>query len=102
MENGVEASGKCTKNRRFLSVKTWVKGNKLLIRIENSSIGTLERSGKRLLSGKHEGKGIGTFSASEIAEKYGGLADFSQEGDVFLAEVFLRIQKKDTGDKLCV
>ena len=102
MENGVEAAGKCTKNRRFLSVKTWVKGNKLLIRIENSSIGTLERSGKRLLSGKHEGKGIGTFSASEIAEKYGGLADFSQEGDVFLAEVFLRIQKKDTGDKLCV
>ena len=51
-------------------------------------------------NGKHSGQGIGTASISEIAARYGGLADFQDHNGIFKAEIFLRLTKKDTEDKL--
>lgn len=76
------------------------RNNKLLIEEENSCTGSLRRGRDGIFSGKHSGQGIGTASISEIAARYGGLADFQDHNGIFKAEIFLRLTKKDTEDKL--
>nr|WP_244096063.1 MULTISPECIES: ATP-binding protein [unclassified Blautia] len=101
LENAVEAAERCPDGSpRFIRVQIRARNNKLLIEEENSCTGSLRRGRDGIFSGKHSGQGIGTASISEIAARYGGLADFQDHNGIFKAEIFLRLTKKDTEDKL--
>ena len=102
LENAVEAAQLCPEGKeRFVHMDIHVKDNKLLIKEENSCMEPLRKNKNGFFSGKHSGQGIGTASISEIAARYGGLADFQSENGIFKAEIFLRLKKTDTEDKLC-
>ena len=102
LENAMEAAVRCPEGEpRFIRVHIRARNNKLLIEEENSCTGALRKSKTGIFSGKHSGQGIGTASITEIAARYGGLADFQSENGIFRAEIFLRLSKKDTEDKLC-
>ena len=101
LENAVEAAQRCPEEqKRFIRISIRAKNDKLLIKAENSCTGHLRRSKTGIFSGKHSGQGIGTVSISEIAAFYGGIADFQLEKGIFRAEVFLRLMKKDTEDRI--
>lgn len=103
LENAVEAAESCQEKKpRFIHLQISARNNKLLIVEENSCTDFLRKSRAGIFSGKHAGLGIGTASISEIAARYGGLADFRAEEGIFRAEIFLCLTKKDTEDMLCV
>lgn len=102
LENAVEAAQLCQEEKdRFVRVDIRARDNKLLIKEENGSTVPLRKNKNGFFSGKHSGQGIGTASISEIAARYGGLADFQSENGIFKAEIFLRLKRTDTEDKLC-
>lgn len=102
LENAIEASQCCPGGSpRFIRVQIRARNSKLLIEEENSCTGPLRRSKTGIYSGKHSGQGIGTASITEIATRYGGLADFQADNGIFRAEIFLRLTKTDTEDRIC-
>lgn len=62
----------------------------LVITVDNSFDGVLERDGEKILSKKraHE-EGIGLRSMRQICEKYGGTSEFHAEGNRFEASFLL-------------
>lgn len=89
LENAVEALSRQQNGPRRLFLHGDVSDCRLRLAVENSFDGVLHRQGKQHLSVKHAGFGMGLHSVQTIAEKYGGLADFSAEGTVFRASVLL-------------
>lgn len=73
----------------YVSCICSVRMEKLLIQVENTYNGKIYKEGEDFYSTMHSGRGIGTVSVRKTAEKYGGYADFSAEGNVFKANVFL-------------
>lgn len=61
----------------------------LSITADNTSSGSPNWSGDRLLSTKHSGYGIGTESIRMIAERYNGDARFTWKDGIFYASVML-------------
>ncbi len=83
LENGHEAARKQGVSDPFLSVKMRMDYQTLSLLVENSFATPLQRNGKRLLSSKREGYGIGTESVRALVEGYGGSCDFADDGGVF-------------------
>ncbi|MEY8352353.1 GHKL domain-containing protein [Lachnospiraceae bacterium 54-53] len=86
LDNALEAAAKCNPENRKVDVKLFM-GNAyfLIFHIENSYT-VAKREGARLLSTKgdtrHHGLGIGIVMS--LAEKYGGLLNLEETGDVFV------------------
>ena len=79
-EGGGWLRARCTSSR----------GGYISLVVGNSSAACLRRVNGRYLSSKREGRfGIGLSTVQEIAHKYGGNAEFTADGQQFLASVFL-------------
>ena len=64
----------------------------MMITIDNSFDGVIERKGERILSRKRENKeGIGIRSMKQICEKYNGISRFETEGNRFEASFMIHI-----------
>ena len=63
-----------------------------LLTADNTSSGSPNWSGDKLLSTKHSGYGIGTESIRMIAERYSGDARFMWKDGIFYASVMLNPQ----------
>ena len=104
LENAVDAAVRCPKEHaRYISVKAITRKNKLLIETENSCINRLHKNAFGFLSDKHDGNGTGTLSVTEVARKYGGMADFQEKDGIFRVSVFLTFRNSipcqtNTGD----
>lgn len=89
LENAIEACSrqKMGERRARLEVKALKKN--MIILLDNTFEGILQKENNAFYSSKHEGIGIGTASIRQIAESYGGRADFKAEGNWFMASVYI-------------
>ena len=88
LENAVEAlqrEGGGWLRARCISTEGY-----LSLVVGNASTARLRSVNGRYLSSKAEGRfGLGLATVQEIARKYGGRAEFTADGEQFLASVFL-------------
>ena len=93
LENAVNAVKEEKEDQdRYVSCVCKVRKGKLLIEIENTYSGEIRKIGDSFYSGSHSGRGIGTASVCQTAEKYGGYADFVIEEKIFRANVFIPVE----------
>ena len=94
LENAIQASQKTEASRRKINITTYLHYNRLLlIQIENTFDGKIEKKNDIFQSSKRPGNGIGIQSVRHIAEKTGGTGSFSFENGVFTAKVMLRLNE---------
>lgn len=89
IENALEACQRQTSSPCFIKVTSQVKGNSLLICIQNSFDGVLHKHKNRFISSKRNELGIGTYSVTSLVERYGGMISFEAEQNVFCASIIL-------------
>ena len=91
LENAVEVCADTNSGiQPFVRLHVVQTGSSMLsITADNTSSGSPNRSGNKLLSTKHSGYGIGTESICMIAERYSGGARFTWKAGVFYASVML-------------
>ena len=95
LENAVTACRDIPVEKRFIHfVLSMEQGNEIYIAISNSFSGKLRKIKDRYLSTHKGGNGIGLLSIAAAAERYGGMADFSNQGEVFYSDIMLVNQKK--------
>lgn len=92
LENAIAAEKDCKESDKpFIKVHAAAKGEQtLLLTVDNGPSAPPVFQQDSLLSGKHDGKGIGTQSVKNIAESYNGSADFTWTNGMFFASVLLR------------
>lgn len=89
LENAVEACRDMQHPTPYIRARGICGENYIVITVDNSCRqGPVWENG-RILSTKHEGLGIGTWSVQKTAERSGGTASFTCEGGVFMASVLL-------------
>ncbi len=88
LENALEAMANLPGERQ-LYLRGDASDGRFGLVVENSFDGKIQIHDGHYLSTKHAGYGLGLQSVSAIAEKYGGLADFSPEGTHFHASVMI-------------
>ena len=92
LENALDACA--GEENAFVHCAARRTGNSVALTVDNSSAEPPRRQPDgSFLSGKRDGRGIGTQSVLYIAEQYGGKADFRWENGVFFASVFLNLAK---------
>lgn len=89
LDNALTACGAFS-GERYIRIAGENDENMLVITVDNSFDGVLERDGEKILSKKraHE-EGIGLRSMRQICEKYGGTSEFHAEGNRFEASFLL-------------
>ena len=85
LENAMEALGREPTGHRRLYLRGNASDGQLRLVVENSFGGRLLERDGHYPSTKHSGSGLGLRSVRTIAEKHGGLADFSADGTTFRA-----------------
>ncbi|MBR4800321.1 MAG: sensor histidine kinase [Clostridia bacterium] len=85
IDNAVEYLEQVDEDKRFIRISSVRNRSLLMIRIENycDKDLTFTKDG-RPHSTKSGSQGYGTHSIKSVAEKYGGTAKFSREGDLFV------------------
>jgi len=92
-DNAIAACADVPIEKRRISLKCTEVTGSLMILLDNSFNGKPpEKRDGRFLSSKHDGPGFGLASVMSVAEKYGGMAEFTVVGDEFRSEVELRMQ----------
>lgn len=89
LENAVEAASSAEGESRRISLNIGLKGKMLAITVDNGYSGDIKQSDGKYLSSKSERRGLGLESVSEIAEKYGGGAEFHHNENMFFSSVML-------------
>ena len=96
LENAVAACLDVPKEKRRISVICMKAARQLVITIDNSFSGKPPVvEGGRYMSTKRGGFGTGLASVKRIAESYGGMVDFTTQGDVFRSGISLPLKKSD-------
>ena len=93
LENAVDACADTDAEiQSFIRLHVVQTGSSMLsITADNTSSGSPNWSGDKLLSTKHSGYGIGTESIRMIAERYSGDARFRWKDGIFYASVMLNL-----------
>lgn len=89
LENAIEALAMQTAGEKTLYLRGNLCDHRLGLIVKNTFDGKLCFQNERYLSTKREGGGLGLSSVRSIAEKHGGLADFTQENGIFQAAVWI-------------
>lgn len=95
LDNAIEACEKCRDRQRVIEIKIRMRDDKYLLEVENTATENALENNKQLATIKEDisRHGYGIKSIKSIAEKYTGMADFSQVGDRFRSMVVLSINK---------
>ena len=96
LDNAIEAT-KGQGGDKFIAVYSSLEGNFLCLKVENScqNAPVFAKNGMPRTSKKDRSMhGFGTQSIVRVAEKYGGLASFSWENEVFQAVVLFQRQEE--------
>lgn len=92
LENALEASLKTAKFRQRIDVRIYPHAsNIILIQVENTFDGKIQKKQNHFLSSKRAENGIGIQSIRRISEKNGGGSDFTYKNGIFTAKIMLRI-----------
>ena len=94
LDNAIEACEKIEeKDKRFIIVKSMMKDGYWFIKVENSFVVDLQKSGKNMLETTKKDRsnhGLGTRIIKDIARKYDGEGIFEQKDDRFIVLVYLK------------
>lgn len=91
LENAVEACGRMTEGKKFITMRSRLHFENLIITMDNSFDGTVRMMGNEYMSSKRNGAGIGVKSIQSVAKKNNGKADFSSGNGVFHSSILLHI-----------
>ncbi|MCR5776924.1 MAG: GHKL domain-containing protein [Lachnospiraceae bacterium] len=91
MENAIEACGRMKKGKKYLSIRSIIKFDKLVVTMDNSFEGKVKIVDKQYVSSKRNAIGIGLQSIKTVAEQHGGNATFENDGEVFHSSVYVKI-----------
>lgn len=90
LENAITACQDVPEDERFVTITvSREQGTELYIAVSNSFSGKVNRKGKRYLSTKQGGNGIGLISITATAERYDGSADFYHEEKIFYSNIMM-------------
>ncbi len=89
LENALDALDRQSGGERRLYLRGNSSDGKMRLLLENTFSGPLREKDGKFLSTKHSGAALGLRSVTSIAEKYGGLADFSAQDGVFRSQVMI-------------
>ncbi|MCR5671113.1 MAG: GHKL domain-containing protein [Butyrivibrio sp.] len=90
LENGVEAQSHIEESHRGMMIDISYDGRKLKLLTKNPVSGIVEFSeGGTPISTRAIQSGIGTQQIKAIAEKYGGIASFTQEKNIFIVKAVM-------------
>lgn len=82
LENAIDACSTMTPPGSVYAAGSH-QGSMYILLVENDYAGTVEQSGQRFVSTKHEGSGIGVWSVEMIVKKYSGTMQISTENGRF-------------------
>lgn len=91
LENAVEACGRMTEGRRFITMKSKLHFETLIITMDNSYSGEVRMRGGEYMSSKGNRAGIGMKSIQNVVEKNEGKFKFSAENGIFHSSILLHI-----------
>ena len=90
-ENAIEACCRMNEGPFFIHLNSYMHFDTLVITMDNSFDGKVIRQGGRFFSRKRNDFGTGTASVITAAQQHDGGADFTSDGHVFKASVYLQI-----------
>ncbi len=93
LENAVEAASFAESEMRSISLRMICSGKMLAVTVDNGFDGIVSQKGSEYLSVKSDHRGLGLKSLADIAEKYGGGAEFRHDGKMFYSSVMLRLSE---------
>ena len=97
LDNAIAACKTVEPKNRFIQLSVVNEGGVNLFIVESNSFdGTVRMRNNQYLTVKHDGTGLGLSSVTHIAERYGGSADFSNDGSVFYSNVMIPLNNTDT------
>lgn len=95
LENAVTASSRIPEAGRSIRLNMICVGKMLAITVDNSFDGIVKKDSEgAYLSTRHSHRGLGLKSLTEIAEQYGGGAEFSHDKQTFHSSVMLGLDRK--------
>lgn len=93
LENALEAIQRQDAGPRFIRISCGKERDYIMFQIQNSNTAPVRREEKRFYSAKRDDYGVGTLSIRVVAERYGGVADFSNLDGCFTARVMVPIHE---------
>ncbi|WP_458862595.1 GHKL domain-containing protein [Acidaminobacterium chupaoyuni] len=90
LENAYDACLGCAAPA-YIRIMAKYKDTGLLLRIENAHSSPIRKQGRRFLSSKHEGPGIGTESVKAVVSQYHGMITFEHTPAEFRVSAMLSI-----------
>lgn len=96
LENATEACMRSNVAHPSISFQIKVLHDMLIITLDNSYSGVIQKQGDSFLSSKSQRIGIGTSSIQRIAEKYHGIVKFDYDEHEFHVSVLLNIASQTT------
>lgn len=94
LENAVEACLRQPKEGRYIRMAGRLESDRLVLVVDNSFDGTLNRQDNRFLSRKHAGVGQGIESVRELVLRAGGTLRIHPEASVFQVDLSLPIRRE--------
>ena len=91
LENAVEACDRLGYSEKFIRLNSQIQYELLVITMDNSFNGMIQKEDDRFRSAKRDDFGIGLTSIQSVARKAGGNASFQGDGKVFLSSVYLTL-----------
>lgn len=90
LENAIEA---CLKQKKEAYISLHIKNiqDSIIITLDNSYQGTLQKNGNHLVSSKDKHAGIGISSIEKIVGKYNGTVKFDYDDRTFYSSVLLNL-----------
>ena len=100
LDNAIEGAKRFS-GSRYVNVEASVRNGFLTLTFENPVSGPVEIKNNRVRTTKADGRnhGIGLRNVERTAEKYGGRMLLSCDGAVFRAEVMLKLDHTEKGDR---
>jgi signal transduction histidine kinase len=100
LDNAIESALKTTDPKIILTIKN--NDSYLCILVKNHIKKSVLAENKNLKTTKSNGKkhGVGIYSVNQIVEKYDGILNFSEDGGYFIADAWLKFQKRNITEVL--
>lgn len=90
LENALDAADRAPEEHRSIELNMLCRGKMIVITVDNGFDGIAREEGSRYLSTKPDHHGLGLQILTEIAEKYGGGAEFTHDDLTFHSSIMLR------------
>lgn len=93
LENALDAISRQKNGKRYIYLRGEQTDGKIRLVMDNSFDGTLKKEKGRFLSSKRNGFGTGILSVQSQVRRFGGLASFRADGNVFRVSILIPLQK---------